>query len=417
MKNTAVLIDMENLIGGYAFKYLGGLSLSRIFSKLEGEGYNQIAVKRAYADWSNARFNTLKWEIVELGIEPVQMYGFSRGAHKNASDIQLVIDAMELLHTKPFIENYVLVSGDGGFSALVKKISEYGKKVIGVAYENTLNPIFKSVCDQFFFIENTLTDEDKNRIDAKLRQVQELDEKKKMALVQHPLLNEIIRRLNRISEYNIDTIKIYSIKALNLLKGIDKGRRTFQKGMNISTFRLILDYLFESFDYKKLGFSRYSEFIRHILCNSPYKLILKEPSDYRITPVEVNIPGFITVPCENSGPEIHSEEGYINLLKSIHFPPSRILPIEKAVELIEKGIGIEENREEGIEEEIFKSVRRWSSLLKKSGVLVEGEPLPPMEEIKKRLEEHIRHLILQQIGEYDPSVLERVIKLYFNPPK
>ncbi len=82
------------------------------------------------------------------------MYGFSKGMTKNASDIQLVIDAMEILHTKDFIDTFVIVSGDGGFSSLVKKISEYGKKVIGCSYRNTANQIFTKVCDDFIMLDN-----------------------------------------------------------------------------------------------------------------------------------------------------------------------------------------------------------------------------------------------------------------------
>jgi len=145
MKNIAVLYDVENLVGGYHLKYLSEISLKNIISELEKIGLSEIAIQKAYADWSNAKLNQLKWDIAELGIEPIQMYGFSKGSVKNASDIQLVIDAMEILHTKPFIDTFVIISGDGGFASLVKKISEYGKKVIGMAYKNTANQIFTKV--------------------------------------------------------------------------------------------------------------------------------------------------------------------------------------------------------------------------------------------------------------------------------
>ncbi len=60
------------------------------------------------------------------------MYGFVKGGSKNASDIQLVIDAIEILHTKQFITTFIIVSGDGDFLSLAKKTwGSMAKKVIG----------------------------------------------------------------------------------------------------------------------------------------------------------------------------------------------------------------------------------------------------------------------------------------------
>ncbi len=72
---------------------------------------------------------------------------------KNAADIQLVVDTMDITIRFPHIEVYVIVSGDGGFASLAKKLHEYGKQVIGCAYENAANDIFKSVCDYFIKLE------------------------------------------------------------------------------------------------------------------------------------------------------------------------------------------------------------------------------------------------------------------------
>jgi len=71
-------------------------------------------------------------EINELGIDPIQIYGFGffKGIEKNAADIQLTIDAVELALTRPTIKVFVIIFGDGGFTALVKKMHEYGKTVM-----------------------------------------------------------------------------------------------------------------------------------------------------------------------------------------------------------------------------------------------------------------------------------------------
>lgn len=146
--NTVILYDIENLIGGYGLsnvELLVNLSLKQITEQIRQKDIGKIAIQRAYADWSVPRLNQLKADMVELGIEPKQMFGFGRNVIKNASDIQLAIDAMEVAFTKPDIEIFVVVSGDGGFSTLANKLHEYGKTVIGCAYKRNTNKIFEAI--------------------------------------------------------------------------------------------------------------------------------------------------------------------------------------------------------------------------------------------------------------------------------
>ena len=145
--NTVILYDIENLTRGNNNPQFN-FSLEDISEKIKR--YNlvdKIAGQYAYADWSNNKLKTIKPNIQELGIEPIQIFGFSN--HKNAADIQLVIDAVELIHSKPSLQVFAIVSGDGGFSCLAKKLHEYGKVVIGCGYENQTNNVFAAVCDYF----------------------------------------------------------------------------------------------------------------------------------------------------------------------------------------------------------------------------------------------------------------------------
>ncbi|MHC5722074.1 MAG: NYN domain-containing protein, partial [Nostoc sp.] len=93
--------------------------------------------------WSDYRLRPLKNEIQELGIEAIQIFDYSH--RRNAADMQLAIDIMELAQSRPTLKVFVIVSGDGAFAALAKKLHEYGKTVIGCAYEVQINRIFKSV--------------------------------------------------------------------------------------------------------------------------------------------------------------------------------------------------------------------------------------------------------------------------------
>ena len=245
MKNVAVLYDIENLVGGYSLQYLSEISLKNILLELKKKGLDNIAIQKAYADWSNPALSTIKWDISELGIEPIQMYGFSKAMTKNASDIQLVIDAMEILHTKDFIDTFVIVSGDGGFASLVKKISEYGKKVIGCAYKRSANTIFTKVCDDFIYIDNILT---KEQLD-KLNEV-ELEENKKKAIVENPILKHILPSMERLREYDLDLVEEKTKEFLDKLDKNSTARHILKnEGLNISIFKSGLNYLFSDFDY------------------------------------------------------------------------------------------------------------------------------------------------------------------------
>ncbi|MBD2561971.1 MULTISPECIES: NYN domain-containing protein [Nostoc] len=145
--NTAIFYDIENLTMGRSNPNLN-FSLKQIQTNLENTSLvNKIAIQCAYADWSDSRLRLLKNEIQELGIEAIQIFDYSH--KRNAADMQLAIDVMELAQSRPTLQVFVIVSGDGAFAALAKKLHEYGKTVIGCAYEGQINRVLKSVCDRF----------------------------------------------------------------------------------------------------------------------------------------------------------------------------------------------------------------------------------------------------------------------------
>ncbi|MBD2446305.1 NYN domain-containing protein [Nostoc sp. FACHB-152] len=150
--NTAVFYDIENLTMGRSNPSFN-FSLKLIQDNIKKTNtVKEIALQYAYADWSDSRLKSLRTEIQELGIQPVQIFDF--GPKKNAADIQLAIDVTELITLRPSLQVFVIVSGDGGFASLANKLHEYGKTVIGCAYEEHSNRFLKSVCDYFIPINN-----------------------------------------------------------------------------------------------------------------------------------------------------------------------------------------------------------------------------------------------------------------------
>lgn len=148
--NTAIFYDIENLTKGQSYTNVNSLSLSDIYQKIKALDYvDHISLQRAYANWGDSRLNVLKDEVNSLGIDPIQVFGFAKYHIKNAADIQLVVDAMEINFTRALIDTYVIVSGDGGFASLVKKLHEYSRRVVVCAYGNATNSNLKAVADEF----------------------------------------------------------------------------------------------------------------------------------------------------------------------------------------------------------------------------------------------------------------------------
>ncbi len=145
----ATLIDFENVVIP-AEKEHGEFHLSPILEALAQQG--RLIVKRAYGDWS--RFSRYQSELTQNAIDLIQLYSGRPGATKNAADIHIAIDAMEIVFSHAQIDTFALVSGDSDFTALVRKLRSYGKYVIGVGLRSSTSELLVRACDEFVLYEN-----------------------------------------------------------------------------------------------------------------------------------------------------------------------------------------------------------------------------------------------------------------------
>jgi len=141
--NAALLIDFDNVTMGIRSDLqteLRNLLSSAIIS-------GKVAVQRAYADWR--RYPQYIVPLSESSIDLIfaPAYGSSK---KNATDIRLAVDAIELVFTRPEIGTYILLSGDSDFSSLVLKLKEYGKYVIGVGIRESSSDLLVQNCDEYY---------------------------------------------------------------------------------------------------------------------------------------------------------------------------------------------------------------------------------------------------------------------------
>lgn len=112
--------------------------------------YGKVQIKRAYGDWSAGSLSSWKRTLLELSIRPVQV--FAAVKRKNAADLALTIDAMDLLHSGS-VDGICLVSSDSDFTRLAERIREGGLAVHGFGEEKKTNPGLPAACDTFIFVE------------------------------------------------------------------------------------------------------------------------------------------------------------------------------------------------------------------------------------------------------------------------
>src|SRR5437763_2414839 len=141
--NAALLIDFDNVTMGIRSDL--GKELRSLLSSEIIKG--KVAVQRAYADWR--RYPQYIVPLSEASIDLIfaPAYGSSK---KNATDIRLAIDAIELVFTRPEIGTVILLSGDSDFSSLVIKLKEYGKYVIGVGIQESSSDLLVQNCDEHY---------------------------------------------------------------------------------------------------------------------------------------------------------------------------------------------------------------------------------------------------------------------------
>ena len=141
--NAALLIDFDNVTMGIRSDLGNELRTLLGSDIIKGK----VAVQRAYADWR--RYPQYVVPLAESSIDMIwaPAYGSSK---KNATDIRLAVDAMELVFTRPEIGTYILLSGDSDFASLVLKLKEYGKYVIGVGIRESSSDLLVMNCDEYY---------------------------------------------------------------------------------------------------------------------------------------------------------------------------------------------------------------------------------------------------------------------------
>jgi uncharacterized LabA/DUF88 family protein len=287
MQNTAIFYDIENLIKGYNQSQIvaNNISLRDILAKIrQAHLISEIGIQRAYANWSDHRLTVMAKEISELGIEPIQIFGLSRNQKKNAADIQLAVDAIDLAYIRPWFDVFVIVSGDGGFSALGKKLHECGRKVIGCAYKSATNQIFESVCDIFIHLEEPnykKVSEDKNIFEKKVYS---------KSNITHPLAIKLSGKINHLSSEDKNEIIEQSKKIISIIANDSECVKQLNtNGINMGVAREVFKHAIKDFNISILGFSKFVDFFNFIAQGSSLVTILMPNNEMKIVFCDNNL--------------------------------------------------------------------------------------------------------------------------------
>jgi uncharacterized protein (TIGR00288 family) len=149
-ERIALFMDYENLAIG-AREEFGGMrfDLKPLSDVLAERG--RVVVRRAYADWSY--FDEDRRMLTQQHVELIEIPQRMGAVRKNAADIKMAVDAVELSFERGYITTFVIGTGDSDFTPLVDKLRSLNKIVIGVGLQASTSALLPPACDEFLFYE------------------------------------------------------------------------------------------------------------------------------------------------------------------------------------------------------------------------------------------------------------------------
>ena len=114
--------------------------------------YGIVNIRQAYGNWTKDNLKNWENKLLEFAIKPIQQFDYSK--NKNATDILMTIEAIDLLHTKD-IDAFAFATSDSDFTPVVMRVQAEGIKVYGFGEKKTPKP-FMAACSQFIFTEKLM---------------------------------------------------------------------------------------------------------------------------------------------------------------------------------------------------------------------------------------------------------------------
>jgi uncharacterized protein (TIGR00288 family) len=240
--HAALLIDFDNVTLGIRS------DLTKELRTLLGSAIikGKVAVQRAYADWR--RYPQYIVPLSESSIDLIFAPAFGTNK-KNATDIRLAVDAIELVFTRPEIGTFILLSGDSDFSSLVIKLKEYGKYVIGVGIRESASDLLIQNCDEYFSYSD-------------------------------------LAGLTR----EVDVPSVQRDPWELVVEAVDQMARNGDV-MRSDRLKQVMQQIDPNFDEKNAGFNRFSKFITEVGNRGLVRVSKLENGQYEVGPIAADGPG------------------------------------------------------------------------------------------------------------------------------
>ncbi|MDI1354633.1 MAG: NYN domain-containing protein [bacterium] len=137
-KKIAVLIDGDNADATLIEQILN-----------EASKFGRVTIKRIYADFTTTQMNGWKNQLNIFAIRPIQKFAYTKG--KNSTDSALIIDAMDIMHSK-LVDGFCIVSSDSDYTGIAHRVREEGLFVMGIGKAHTPEAFVKA-CENFTYTE------------------------------------------------------------------------------------------------------------------------------------------------------------------------------------------------------------------------------------------------------------------------
>ncbi|WP_455234673.1 NYN domain-containing protein [Thiogranum longum] len=246
-RNMAVFCDFENVALGVRDAKYAAFDIQKVLERLLLKG--NIVVKKAYCDWE--RYKEFKATMHEAAFELIEI-PHVRQSGKNSADIRMVVDALDLCYTKSHVDTFVIISGDSDFSALVSKLRENNKVVIGVGVKKSTSDLLMANCDEFIYYDDLVRGSEKQRKARRKKTSAKKTARKATAQVeedkQQEALDLVMETVEDLFEERGDEEKVWGSMVKQALKrrkpGFNEtyhGFRTFGKLLEEAQSRQLLE--------------------------------------------------------------------------------------------------------------------------------------------------------------------------------
>jgi uncharacterized LabA/DUF88 family protein len=251
-ERIALFLDYENLAIG-AREALGlSFDLKPVLDALAERG--RVIARKAYADWS--AFDEDRRMLTRGHVELIEIPQHMGASRKNAADIKMAVDALEMAFERGYITTFVICTGDSDLTPLVHKLRELNKKVIGVGIKDSTSALLPPACDEFLFYD-TLEGVDAPSGARRRKSGSRGQSTAARKLAAAPAQEEV----EPVAEQPTGDVDELAVRVAQTVAGLERSSNGTVLASTVKRALLRKDPTFSEADY---GFRAFGELMRHL---------------------------------------------------------------------------------------------------------------------------------------------------------